>query len=746
MRYLVLTLERIRPPGPTIYAVQQLSIFLITYRTPKMRLTTPTSTARVGNVEIRGVQRVLELEALDTSYKVPHGHQQPLSHTVFPGSTQSVSPADLHAIQSRTAIVVPCKDEDLERIYSVWAAIPASSLLILVSASAPDAYALERNALADFCRFTGRSAMSIHQRDPKVAGALRAAGLPELLDEGGDDLVHRGKGEGMIIGIALAAIARGPPAAGVIHMADKQQQTDAVRGPGCGQDESRDRLPCDNGYPHDAGTGNMQHHSTRRKDRVGDGGETPPPAARPDITAHHDAGCVPGYYKYIGFIDADNFVPGSVQEYCRAFSAGLHLAQSEDAMVRISWASKPKVRDGKLEFRKSGRSSEIVNRWLNRLLEKMGADVDDVGGHHDDGRGAEEGAADLICTGNAGEHALTMSLALKLRLASGYAIEPFHFLDIFERFAGDEVTCAAGGGDDKTASLDGANTTVPAAIRQQLPASPYLSPLPSPAESPIECSPLLSASGESTSPTSPSVFSTGLGKVPAGQQLPPAIKCYNSTTTAAQARAFNDSMTPPISPISAAHHHPAKPPAVQILQIRTINPHFHESRGEAHITRMWKQGLSAIYHSAVVTDALAQYREDLRSAIFSGGGVNVSTPPVSNSVSVATTPSSDDEGGEANNKDAVAAAADWQPDKSRIYPPAGAADLRRLRCRLEGQEGGTFWCSGRAEVGGAGPSDDTGRGGLGFDPVDVLGLGPVDREKLPEGDVDLFLADASEGM
>ncbi|KAF3761899.1 family 55 glycosyltransferase, partial [Cryphonectria parasitica EP155] len=426
-----------------------------------MRLTTSTSTARIGNVEIRGVQHVLELEALDTSFEAisntPRGSHH---HTYSPTKSQSVSPEDLYAVQSRTAIVVPCKDESLERIHGVWAAIPSSSLIILVSASEVEAYVQERTKLANFCRLTGRNAIAIHQCDPTIAAALRAVGLPELLDDKGDGLVHRGKGEALAIGIALAATARGPP------------DTKSI-----GQ-------------------------------RTGE-----------------DTVC--GYYKYIGFVDADNFIPGSVHEYCRAFSAGLHLAQAEDSMVRISWASKPKVHNGKIEFKQLGRSSEIVNQWLNKLLEKMDANIET-----DADASRETEAPGLICTGNAGEHAMTLSLALKLRVASGYAIEPFHFLDILERFVGGQDASVIGNMDKrgKTAASSPSTLPTPATDAEQpLGLLKSLSLLPSPAQSPMDGSP--------------------------------------------------------------------PKPTIQILQIRTINPHFHDNKGEAHIARMWKQGLSAIYHS-----------------------------------------------------------------------------------------------------------------------------------------------------
>ena len=132
--------------------------------------------------------------------------------------------------------------------------------------------------------------------------------------------------------------------------------------------------------------------------------------------------------KFVGFIDADNRVPGSVLEYCKVYAAGLHYAlrQADDTgkeqhtMVRIKWNSKPKVKDGQLVFNELGRSSRVVNEWMNRLLKALG------GGTTPD---------TMIGTGNAGEHAMSVDLALKLRFATGYAVEPFQLIDIWERFA-----------------------------------------------------------------------------------------------------------------------------------------------------------------------------------------------------------------------------------------------------------------------------------------------------------------------
>jgi mannosyl-3-phosphoglycerate synthase len=126
------------------------------------------------------------------------------------------------------------------------------------------------------------------------------------------------------------------------------------------------------------------------------------------------------YHKdYVGFIDADNYVPGAVNEYVKIFAAGFGMASSPYCNVRISWVFKPKVKNNSLQFSKWGRVSEITNRNLNSLLSSV--------------TGFE---TDIIKTGNSGEHALSMPLAECLHYSSGYSIEPYEFVDVFEEFGG----------------------------------------------------------------------------------------------------------------------------------------------------------------------------------------------------------------------------------------------------------------------------------------------------------------------
>ena len=47
--------------------------------------------------------------------------------------------------------------------------------------------------------------------------------------------------------------------------------------------------------------------------------------------------------KYIGFIDSDNYFPGSIYEYVRIYSSIFSLSKSDYTMGRILWHSKPKA-------------------------------------------------------------------------------------------------------------------------------------------------------------------------------------------------------------------------------------------------------------------------------------------------------------------------------------------------------------------------------------------------------------------
>lgn len=126
--------------------------------------------------------------------------------------------------------------------------------------------------------------------------------------------------------------------------------------------------------------------------------------------------------RTIGFIDSDNYFPGAVLEYCYLYAAGFAMAQSKDySMVRVSWSSKPKIVENNLYFAKWGRSSVITNNFMNKLVSSY--------------TGFE---TEVIRTGNAGEHALTLDLAMQMGHSAGYSIEPYQLVYLMEQFGGIE--------------------------------------------------------------------------------------------------------------------------------------------------------------------------------------------------------------------------------------------------------------------------------------------------------------------
>ena len=99
--------------------------------------------------------------------------------------------------------------------------------------------------------------------------------------------------------------------------------------------------------------------------------------------------------EYVGFIDADNYVPGAVNEYVKIFASSFVMANTPYSMSRISWVYKPKISEGgELYFPKTGRISEHTNNYLNLLMSYQ--------------TGFE---TDICRTGNSGEHAMSMKLA-----------------------------------------------------------------------------------------------------------------------------------------------------------------------------------------------------------------------------------------------------------------------------------------------------------------------------------------------
>ncbi len=287
-----------------------------------MRIESLRYTERFGSVRINDLQKVLELDSGRKS-------EAPRKEEI---AVHKIEDEVIEDIEGRMAIVIPIKDEKLKLFEGVISGIPHDCLIIVVSNSQlkrVDRFKMERDTLAQFCRFTQRQALIVHQKDPQLAQGLAQAGYTDMLDDKG--MVRDGKSEGMIIGILLA----------MLHKKD-----------------------------------------------------------------------------YVAFIDSDNYVPGAVWEYVKIYAAGFSLAQSPYAMVRVLWHYKPKI-SPEIYFRKWGRVSEVTNKYMNAILSnKTGFETE------------------IIKTGNAGEHAMTIKLAEILPYASGFAVEPQELISIFEDFGG----------------------------------------------------------------------------------------------------------------------------------------------------------------------------------------------------------------------------------------------------------------------------------------------------------------------
>ncbi len=120
---------------------------------------------------------------------------------------------------------------------------------------------------------------------------------------------------------------------------------------------------------------------------------------------------------YVCFVDADNYIPCSVNEYIKLYATGFILSKTPYSMVRLHWRYKPKVMEDRLYFKKWGRVSEITNRFLNLLISIH--------------TGFE---TNIIKTGNAGEHGMSMKLAEIMAHSTGYSVEPYQLIYLLEEF------------------------------------------------------------------------------------------------------------------------------------------------------------------------------------------------------------------------------------------------------------------------------------------------------------------------
>jgi len=198
---------------------------------------------------------------------------------------------------------------------------------------------------------------------------------------------------------------------------------------------------------------------------------------------------------YVGFIDADNYVPGAVNEYVKIFASGIAMSTTPYTMVRVSWIYKPKVSDNGVYFSKWGRVSEITNQYLNSVISYY--------------TGFE---TEVMRTGNSGEHCLSMKLAESLTYSSGFSVEPYEIINLLEEFGG----------------------------------------------------------------------------------------------------------------IIPTEHQDAMDKGIEVMQIETRNPHFHEEKGDAHVRQMFLEALGCIFHSKICHPEL---REKITSELQTRGLLEAEKEP-----------------------------------------------------------------------------------------------------------------------
>lgn len=157
-----------------------------------MRIDIPRYSERLGALRIHDVQRVIEIDS---------GSMKSLGEDFH---VLRFSVDEIKEVESRMAIILPVKNEKPNILEGVLSGIPHDVLVIIVSNSSRvpiDRYQIEVDTVLHFYRFSRRSFIMIHQKDPVWGLALKKVNYTSILE---GDVVRDGKGEGMVLGIILA--------------------------------------------------------------------------------------------------------------------------------------------------------------------------------------------------------------------------------------------------------------------------------------------------------------------------------------------------------------------------------------------------------------------------------------------------------------------------------------------------------------------------------------------------------------
>jgi len=165
-----------------------------------MRIEKQRYTERFGSIKINDAQKVLELDS-------GRWADLPLKEEI---AVVKIEEDVIKHFEEKMAIIIPIKNEKLKLFEGVISGVPHECLIIVISNSErkeADRFNMERDTLEQFCHFTQRQALIIHQKDPVIAQALAQAGYTDLLNEDGK-AVRDGKSEGMVIGLLVAMLAQ----------------------------------------------------------------------------------------------------------------------------------------------------------------------------------------------------------------------------------------------------------------------------------------------------------------------------------------------------------------------------------------------------------------------------------------------------------------------------------------------------------------------------------------------------------
>lgn len=116
---------------------------------------------------------------------------------------------------------------------------------------------------------------------------------------------------------------------------------------------------------------------------------------------------------YLGVVDGDNWNPMAIREFVLLYARGL---RNKNSYVSLEWRCKPKCGDDGFEWRDAGRTSSVINEYMNRLL-MLHTDYTSF---------------DVITSSCSGDHAMTMELWDAIEHTENHSGEVNAFVKVME--------------------------------------------------------------------------------------------------------------------------------------------------------------------------------------------------------------------------------------------------------------------------------------------------------------------------